>query len=180
MSSTVNGRDRRVVITGAGVVSPVGNDVETTWEALLSGVSGCGPITHFEATEDFATRIACEVKDFDPTEHMDPKEVRRFDRFVRFALTTAAHAIEDAGLQDGVEHVSSERFGVIFGSGIGGMLTFENQTRNLINRGPKRVSPFFVPMFIPDIAAGLISIGCERTSRNWSRSWTRWASGGWT
>jgi 3-oxoacyl-[acyl-carrier-protein] synthase II len=124
---------------------------------LLAGRNGCGPITHFDATEDYATRIACEVKGFDPASFLDPKEARRYDRFAQFALWAADEAMKDAGL-DGPGDLPPERFGVVFGSGIGGIATFEEQCRILIARGPKRVSPFFVPMFIPDIAAGLISI----------------------
>jgi 3-oxoacyl-[acyl-carrier-protein] synthase II len=146
-----------VVVTGMGTISPVGNDTPSTWDALLAGRNGCGAITHFEATEDFATRIACEVKGFDPLAFLEPKEARRYDRFAQFALGAAGEAMRDAGL-DGPGDVPPERFGVIFGSGIGGIATFEEQCKILLARGPKRVSPFFVPMFIPDIAAGLISI----------------------
>jgi len=149
----------RVVITGLGVITPVGKDVASTWEALLAGVSGCGRITHFDATEDYATRIACEVKGFDPYAFLDPKEARRFDRFSQFALGAADEAMRSAGLGDGIpDGFARERFGVIYGSGIGGIATFEEQCRTLVAKGPKRVSPFFVPMFIPDIAAGLVSI----------------------
>ena len=148
---------RRVVVTGMGTITPLGNDTRSTWEALLAGLGGCGPITRFEATEDYATRIACEVKGFDPASFLDPKEARRYDRFAQFALWAADEAMKDAGL-DGPGDLPPERFGVLFGSGIGGIATFEEQCRILIARGPKRVSPFFVPMFIPDIAAGLISI----------------------
>ncbi len=147
---------RRVVITGLGVVCPVGNDVATAWEALLAGTSGGGPITLFETTEEYSTRIACEVKDFDASRYLETKEIRRYDRFAQFALAVAVQAMEDAALEPG--DVSSERFGVIFGSGIGGVGTFEEQCRTMLERGPGRVSPFFIPMFIPDIAAGLISI----------------------
>ncbi len=153
-----NGGPRRVVITGTGVVSPVGNDVASTWEALLAGRSGGGPITLFDATEDYATRIACEVKNFDPTGFLDAKEIRRYDRFSQFALGVAEEAMRSAGLAGVPEGTEPQRFGVIFGSGIGGMATFEEQCRTLITKGPNRVSPFFIPMFIPDIAAGLISI----------------------
>jgi len=148
---------RRVVITGLGVISPVGNDVDTTWESLLGGVSGCGPITQFETTDEFATRLAAEVKDFDPGSFLDPKEARRFDRYSQFALGAADEAMRHAGLDNG-SPVPPERFGVIFGSGIGGIHTLEEQHRVLMDKGPRRVSPFFIPMFIPDIAAGLISI----------------------
>jgi 3-oxoacyl-[acyl-carrier-protein] synthase II len=150
--------ERRVVITGAGVVCPVGHDLSATWSALLAGVSGGGPITHFDATDEFTTRVACEVKDFDPSEVLEPKEIRRFDRFAQFGLVASDEAMRSAGLEGSPEGTAPERFGVIFGSGIGGISTFEEQHRTLLERGPGRVSPFFVPMFIPDIAAGLISI----------------------
>lgn len=163
-----NRRDRRVVITGMGMVSPVGNDLDSSWEALLAGTSGGGPITQFEADEGYASRVACEVKDFDPTEYMDAKEVRRYDRFVQLALASSAQAMADAGLESGVDGVPPEHFGVIFGSGIGGISTFEEQCRTLLERGPKRVSPFFVPMFIPDIAAGLISIRYNAQGPNYA------------
>lgn len=148
----------RVVITGCGAVTPVGNDVPTTWEALLAGTSGGGPITLFEVTEDYATRIACEVKDFDPGHVLDRKEVRRYDRFAQFGIVASSEAIAQAGFPGGEGVPVPERFGVIFGSGIGGISTFEEQHRIMLERGPNRVSPFFIPMFIPDIAAGLISI----------------------
>ena len=149
---------RRVVVTGLGVVSPVGNDVESTWANILAGTSGADDIRAFEATEDFATRIACEVKDFDPTLYMDRKDARRFDRVSQFALAASSQAMKSAGLTGVPEGMEAHRFGVIFGTGIGGISTFEEQHRKLIEHGPKRVSPFFIPMFIPDMSAGLISI----------------------
>ncbi len=160
MTNSGNHRKNRVVITGMGLVSPVGNDLPSSWEALLSGVSGAGPITHFEATEDFATRIACEVKGFDPADYLDRKEIKRNDRFVQFSIAAADEAMRVAGLlaPENRERVVPERFGVIFGSGIGGMYTFEENCRALLEKGAKRVSPFFVPMFIPDMAAGQVSI----------------------
>ena len=152
--------EHRVVITGVGLITAVGLDVERTWGALLDGASGCDTISHFEATEDYATRIACEVREFDPGRYLASKEVKRNDRFVQFAIGAADEAVEDAGLASPAdrEGLEPERFGCIYGSGIGGMYTFEEQTRVLINKGPKRVSPFFVPMFIPDMAAGQLSI----------------------
>lgn len=160
MSNSGNGGKNRVVITGMGLLSPVGNNVHDSWKALLSGVSGGGPITRFEATEEYATRIACEVKGFDPGEYLEKKEIRRNDRFVQFAIAVADEAMASAGLlsQEDRREVAPHRFGVIFGSGIGGMQTFEDQCRTLIQKGAKRVSPFFVPMFIPDMAAGQVSI----------------------
>lgn len=153
-----NGTPKRVVVTGMGVVSPLGNDVESTWSGMLEGKSGGGTVTSFDATDDFACRIACEVKDFDPLEYMDKREVRRHDRVSQFAVAASAQALKSAGLDGVPEGTSPERFGVIFGSGIGGISTFEEQHRKLIEQGPNRVSPFFIPMFIPDISAGLISI----------------------
>lgn len=149
---------RRVVITGLGALTPVGNDVPSTWGALLAGESGAGPITLFETTEQFVTRIACEVKNFDPLAFLDKKEARRYDRFAQFGVGAAVEAMRDAGLAGPPEGVAPERFGVIFGSGIGGISTLEAQHDLIRERGPSRVSPFFIPMFIPDIAAGLISI----------------------
>jgi len=157
-ASEIGADTRRVVITGMGVVSPVGNDVATTWESLLAGKSGGGPITAFEASGDFATRIACEVKDFDPLLFMDKRDARRYDRVSQFALAASFQAMRSAGLEGVPEGVPARRFGVIFGSGIGGISTFEEQHRKLIEQGPNRVSPFFIPMFIPDISAGLISM----------------------
>ncbi len=152
------GNRRRVVVTGIGLITPVGSGVEKAWKNLLAGTPGGGPITHFETDDRYVTRIACEVKDFDPTGILDPKETRRFDRFAQFALVVADEAMRNAGLDGPPEGVDPTRFGVIFGSGIGGISTFEEQSRTLLERGPQRVSPFFVPMFIPDIAPGLISI----------------------
>ncbi len=149
---------RRVVITGLGAITPVGNDVPSTWDALLAGESGAGPITIFEITDEYVSRIACEVKDFDPLNFLEKKEARRYDRFAQFSIVAADEAMRSAGLEGAPDGVAAERFGVIFGSGIGGISTMEAQHDVLRARGPGRVSPFFIPMFIPDIAAGLISI----------------------
>ncbi len=154
----MGGERRRVAITGMGMVTPVGADVSASWMALLDGVSGCGPITHFEVTEEYATRIACQADDFNPADYLDAKEVRRLDRFAQLALAVAAQAMGSSGLGHDRGGLAPERAGVIFGSGVGGISTLEEQCRVLVERGPRRVSPFFVPMFIPDIAAGLISI----------------------
>jgi beta-ketoacyl-acyl-carrier-protein synthase II len=159
---------RRVVITGMGVVSPVGNDSASTWSNLLAGTSGGGPITHFEVTDDFSTRIACEVKDFDPLQYMEKKDARRYDRVSLFGLAASAQAMEDAGLTGAPEGTGPERFGVVFATGIGGISTFEDQHRRLIESGPRRVSPFFIPMFIPDISAGLISMRWGLQGPNYS------------
>ncbi|MDB4951985.1 MAG: beta-ketoacyl-[acyl-carrier-protein] synthase [Gemmatimonadetes bacterium] len=149
--------NRRVVITGTGLLTAVGLDVPSTWAALLEGKSGAGPITQFDASQ-FSVRFACEVKGFDPGLYVDRKEVKRTDRFAQFAIAAATQAMREAGLEESLGTVDPERFGVIVGSGIGGIHTFEEQHAKLIERGPSRVSPFFVPMFISDIAAGLISI----------------------
>ena len=148
---------RRVVITGMGLLSAVGLDVESSWAALLEGRSGAGPITLFDPA-DYPVRFACEVKGFEPTEYIDRKEVKRTDRFSQFAIASSVQAMRQAGLDESRGDIDPERIGVIIGSGIGGMATFEEQTEKLLSRGPGRVSPFFVPMFIADIAAGLVSI----------------------
>ncbi len=149
--------ERRVVVTGLGLVTPVGLDVEGTWEALLDGRSGAGPITHFDASEH-DVRFACEVSDFDPRNYLDRKEAKRTDRFVQFALATADQAVRQAGAAEAIERLAEERVGVIVGSGIGGLETLEEQHRRLLERGPGRVSPFFIPMFIADMASGQISM----------------------
>ena len=154
---TPDGR-HRVVITGLGLLTPVGNDVESAWDALLAGTSGAAPITQFEVTEEYGTRFACEVKGFDPEQYMDRKEARRADRFAQFAMAVSVQAVEDAGLGPDLAPADPNRVGVIIGSGIGGISTFEEQTKTMLERGPGRVSPFFVPMFIPDMAAGLVSM----------------------
>jgi 3-oxoacyl-[acyl-carrier-protein] synthase II len=146
---------RRVVVTGIGLVSPVGNDTPSTWKALCEGVSGGGPITVFDAS-DHETRIACEVKDFDPSQYMDRKEIRRNDRFVHYAMAASTQALADAEFT--INDENAEDVGVIIGSGIGGLATCHDQFKVLFDRGPDRVSPFFITMFITDIAAGFISM----------------------
>lgn len=145
----------RVVVTGLGMVTPVGLSTEETWNNLLDGVSGAAPITKFDPSA-LQVRFACEVKGFDALQYLDRKEVRRFDLFAQFALAAAAQAMNQAGLASGVP--DPDRSGTVIGSGIGGMATFEEQCKLYLERGPDRVSPFFVPMFIPDIAAGLVSM----------------------
>jgi 3-oxoacyl-[acyl-carrier-protein] synthase II len=149
--------NRRVVITGTGLLTPVGLDVQESWAALLAGRSGAAPITQFDTT-DFKVRFACEVKGFDPEQYIDRKEAKRTDRFAQLAIAASVQAMRQAGLDELPAGIDAERFGVIIGSGIGGIWTFEEQHRKLIERGPSRISPFFVPMFISDIAAGLVSI----------------------
>jgi len=157
---------RRVVITGAGLITAVGNDLATNWDALLSGVSGTGTITSFDPSR-LSVRLAAEVKDFDPTDHLERKEVKRTDRFCQFALVAAAEALKNAGLGQTPE-VDPDRFGVVTGSGIGGINTLENQHLVYLEKGPDRVSPFFVPMFIADMAPGLISMKYGAKGPNYS------------
>lgn len=146
---------RRVVVTGMGPITPIGHGHEAFWKALLNGVSGAGPITHFDASE-YTTRIAAEVKDFDPEQYMERKEARRMDRFVQFSVAATKLAVEDSQID--LERTDLDRVGVLIGSGIGGTNTWEEQHRTLLERGPGRVSPFFVPMLISDMASGQISI----------------------
>ena len=157
-----------MVITGLGLVTPVGGDVESSWSALLDGTSGAAPITLFDASEGFDVRFACEVKGFDPEQYMDRKEARRTDRFAQFAIAVSTEAVRDAGLGEDLSPADPDRVGVIIGSGIGGIATFEEQTRVMIERGPNRVSPFFVPMFIPDMAAGLVSMRTGARGANYA------------
>ena len=145
----------RVVVTGLGLLTPVGLTVEETWNNLLAGKSGAAPITKFDASK-LQVRFACEVKGFDPLQYIDRKEARRYDLFLQLAMATAHQAITQAGLEG--KFPNPDRSGVIIGSGIGGMMTFEEQCLIYLQKGPDRVSPFFVPMFIPDIAAGMVSI----------------------
>jgi len=156
---------KRVVITGMGVLSPVGIGLEEFWTSLTEGKSGIGPVTHFDAS-NLATTIAGEVKDFDPQKYMDKKEAKRMDRFTQFAVAAAAMAMEDAGLSK--NNVDCERVGVILGTGIGGTNTFEDQHRVLGTKGPGRVSPFFVPMMIANMAAGHISIALGAKGINYT------------
>ncbi len=146
---------RRVVITGMGPVTPIGTGTDVFWRALLDGKSGAGPITHFDASEH-TTRIACEVTDFNPEDHLERKEAKRMDRFTQFAVVASQMAFLDSGLT--ITDENADRVGVLIGSGIGGSGTWEDQSRILIERGPGRVSPFFVPMLISDMGAGMVSI----------------------
>ncbi|MCX7834871.1 MAG: beta-ketoacyl-ACP synthase II [bacterium] len=146
----------RVVITGLGAVTPIGVGVDAYWNGLVEGKSGSAPITLFDAS-NHETKFACEVKGFDFAQWMDPREGRRYDRYCQFAVAAAEMAIQDANLQDW-DGINKDLVGVIIGSGIGGLNVFEEQTKILFERGPKRLSPFFIPMMISDIAAGIISI----------------------
>jgi beta-ketoacyl-acyl-carrier-protein synthase II len=150
-------RDRRVVVTGLGLVTAVGDDVESTWSALLDGESGAGPITRFDASEH-DVRFACEVGDFDPSRYLDRKERKRTDRFVQFAVAAADQATGAAGGEEVFRSLPDDRTGVVVGTGIGGLETMEEQHTRLVERGPGRVSPFFIPMFIGDMAAGQLSM----------------------
>ena len=147
---------RRVVVTGMGAVTPVGNTVAATWDALVAGRSGIAPITKFDASS-FPVRIAAEVKGFDPTGHMDRKDVKRSDIYTQYAVVAASMAMADAGLSD-TSSLDPDRIGVIVGSGIGGLKSFEEQHDVYRERGPSKISPFFIPMFIADIAAGIVSM----------------------
>lgn len=147
---------RRVVVTGLGMVTPVGNDVATTWRGLLGGVSGAAPITKFDAST-FAVRFACEVKGFDPLQYMDRKEAKRSDQYSQYAIAAAVQAMACAGFGR-LDDALGQRTGVILGSGIGGLRSFEEQHDEYRERGARKISPFFIPMFIADIAAGLVSM----------------------
>jgi 3-oxoacyl-[acyl-carrier-protein] synthase II len=146
---------RRVVVTGIGLVSPLGNDTPTTWQALTQGRNAVGPITYFDP-KDLETRFAAEVKDFDATKYLDRKEVRRNDRFVHYAIAAAKQALADA--EFAVNDENRDDVGVVIGSGIGGLQTCHDQFRVLFEKGPDRVSPFFITMFITDIAAGIVAM----------------------
>ncbi|WP_282140044.1 beta-ketoacyl-ACP synthase II [Cytobacillus oceanisediminis] len=146
---------RRVVVTGIGAVTPLGNNTETTWNNIKSGVSGVGPLTRLNADE-YPAKVAAEVKDFNPEEYIDKKDARKMDRFTHYAVASAFMAVKDANLQ--ITDENAHRIGVWIGSGIGGMETFENQYETFMKRGYRRVSPFFVPMMIPDMATGQVSI----------------------
>ena len=146
---------KRVVITGMGAITPIGNDVDSFWKNLCDGKSGIGRITRFDP-EKYDTQIAAEVKDFDPQNYVDKKEIKRMDRYTQFAMAAAKMAVEDADLDWSREN--SQRFGVILGTGVGGLETMEKQAVILHTKGPRRVSPFFIPMMIANMAADQISI----------------------
>ena len=148
-------QNKRIVITGMGAVTPLGIGTEAYWDGLMAGRSGVGRITHFDPAE-FDVKIAAEVKDFEPGDWVDRKEARRMDRFAQFSVAAARMALQDAGLT--ITDENANRVGVLVGSGIGGLLSLEDQMRVLIEKGPSRVSPFLIPMMIADMAAGHISI----------------------
>jgi len=157
---------RRVVVTGLGAISPVGNDVATTWRSLIEGRSGSGPITKFDPSS-FPVRFAAEVKDFDPLQFMDRKEAKRADPYTQYAVAAAVQAMGDAGFGDGTGY-DNERTGVVLGSGIGGLKSFEEQHDVYRERGPSKISPFFIPMFIADIAAGIVSMRFNAKGPNYA------------
>lgn len=156
---------KRVVVTGLGALTPVGNSVSETWESLLQGKSGAGPITLFDASQ-FKTQFACEVKGFNPNDHFDRKEARRYDRYTQFALVAAKEALEDSGLD--LEKTDLERVGVIISAGIGGLETFEQEVMDYSPEKGPRFNPFFIPKMISDIAAGLVSIQYGFNGPNYS------------
>lgn len=146
--------NRRVVVTGLGAVTPVGNNVKDTWESLKTGKNGIAPITLFD-TEKFKAKLGAEVKNFDPKEYLEINDILRTDRYAQFAVAAAQQAVDESHIEGTVE---PERFAVQFGTGIGGIATFENEHTKLMEKGPRRVSPLFVPMMIANMAAGMIAI----------------------
>ena len=146
---------RRVVVTGLGLITPVGNDVDTTWKNILAGKSGIGPITHFDAT-DYSTRFAGEATDFDPTEYIEKKETKKMDRFIQLGIAAGIQALDDANYP--VNEQTAPRVGVAIGSGIGGLPLIEENHIKLLKSGPRRVSPFFVPSTITNMVSGFLSI----------------------
>lgn len=156
---------RRVVVTGLGAVTPVGNDVATTWQSLLAGVSGGADITKFDASK-YSVRFACEVKQFDPLAYMDRKEAKRADVYAQYAVAASVQAAADAGIVAGA--IDPDTMGVIIGSGIGGIRSFEDQHDVYRTLGPSKISPFFIPMFIGDIAAGIVSMRLQAKGPNYA------------
>ncbi|MDE2720408.1 beta-ketoacyl-ACP synthase II [Candidatus Palauibacter polyketidifaciens] len=148
---------RRVAITGVGMVTSVGLDADDTWAALLRGESGAGPITQFDPSGQ-PVRFACEVKGFDPLQYLDRKGARRADRFLQLAIAAATQAMEQAGFGDGLAHLPPDRTGVVVGVAVGGLPLLEAQHKKLLSKGPRFVSPLLIPMFIPDMTVGLLSI----------------------
>lgn len=146
---------KRIVVTGIGVLSPVGHSAADFWNALMEGTSGAAPITYFDAT-DFATQFACELKNFNVEDWIDRKSASRMDPYCQYGIISSDQAIKDSGLD--LSSIDPTRIGVVHGSGIGGMTVYDQQFRQYLERGPRRVSPFFIPMLIPDIAAGQISM----------------------
>jgi 3-oxoacyl-[acyl-carrier-protein] synthase II len=156
---------RRVVVTGLGAITPVGNDVAATWRAMLAGTSGAALITKFDATK-FPVRFACEVRGFDPLQYMERKEAKRADLYTQYAVAASVQAMADAGFTPGT--YDNDRTGVIVGSGIGGLKSFEEQHDIYRERGASKISPFFIPMFIADIAAGVVSMRFNARGPNYA------------
>lgn len=156
---------KRIVVTGIGVITSIGTGIEKFWENLLKGTCGIGKVTRFDAS-DYTCQIASEVKDFDPTQYMDAKEVKRTDRYTHFAVAASKLAIADSNLD--ITKVDPQRFGVIIGSGIGGMETIEQQSKRLFDLGPRKVSPFMIPSLIANIAAGIVAIEFNAKGPNFS------------
>ncbi len=148
---------RRVAVTGLGFVTPLGTTTDATWRALVAGTSGAAPITRFDPAQ-LPVRFACEVKGFEPDRYLEKKEIRRYDLFAQFAIGAAAQAVKDSCLEGKLDQIDLKRVGVIIGTGTGGIATFEEQCRIYIEKGPSRVSPFFVPMFMPNVASALVSM----------------------
>ena len=147
---------RRVVVTGMGALTPIGNDLNSYWNGLISGTNGCAEITHFDASE-FKTKFACELKGFDPANHFEKKEFRRYDRFTQYGIVAASESVKDSRLLE--SNPNLDRVGVIWGSGIGGLETFQNEVLNFSEgNGTPRFNPFMIPKMIPDIASGLIAM----------------------
>ncbi len=146
---------RRVVITGLGAVTPLGIGVDKTWQSLLAGKSGIGPITRFDAS-DYSCQVAAEVKDFDPSDYLEKKEIKKMDTFIQYAVAASQEAVDDAGLE--ITPETAERVGVYIGSGIGGLPSIERYHKVLQEKGPGRVSPFFIPMVIVNLASGQVAI----------------------
>ena len=147
-------QNRRVVVTGMGAVTPLGNNVADTWNGLRTGKNGIDHITLFD-TEKFKAKLAAEVKGFDPGQYLDVNDVLRTDRYTQFAVASAQQAVEESGIAGKVD---PDRFSVLFGTGIGGINTFETEHTKLLEKGPRRVSPLFIPMMISNMAAGMIAI----------------------
>ncbi|QSX05547.1 beta-ketoacyl-ACP synthase II [Sedimentibacter sp. zth1] len=145
---------KRVVITGIGAITPVGNDIDTLWSSLITGKCGIGPITRFDVTEH-KVKIAAEVKDFDATQYIEKSQIKKNDLYCQYAIAAATQAMNDSGIEN---HVEPERLGVYFGSGIGGIMTFSTETEKLLTKGPRKVSPHFIPKLIANIGAGTIAI----------------------
>ncbi len=150
----MNENNRRVVVTGMGAITPVGNSVQECWQNLVAGKNGIGPITLFD-TENYKAKLGAEVKNFNPLDYMEKSDMLRSDRYAQFAVAAASQAVEESGIEGKVD---PERFAVYFGAGIGGISTFEGEYTKLTQKGPRRVSPLFVPMLIANMAAGMIAI----------------------